>query len=224
MSLLKKQDFSDYKKTLEDLLQNKSFLYSGDVISSEERVMSIVAKHTTFSPELMKNVFMDIYNDSIIQMSEKSDECFVSSKEFKDIYQLIELNQNNSNYLFYSINSNLSLKLASRLEEEVAPQFLPSYFNERIKLMSHNSSVSAYFCPIIKDSIDEYEIFITDNPIQSLVWSLQNMTYDIVSEGDMNKHIVKYRFYNCDYKSTKFIIRSINKIRDKKLNNLLNDN
>lgn len=223
MSLIKNYDFSDYKKTLEDLLQNISFLYSGDVISSEERTMTIDVKHNSFSPELMRNVLLDIYNDSITNMIEKSEEVSISSNNLKDIYQLMDMNSN-SKYLFYSSNSNLNLNISSHLEGEFGSYFLPSYFNQRIKLASYGSDISAYFSPIIKDNIDEYEILFVDKPIQSLVWSLQNMTYEIVPDFGKYKHIVKYRFYDCDYKSVKIVVRSLGKIREKKISSLLNDN
>ena len=161
--------FSDYKKTLEDLLQNISFLYSGDVISSEDRTMTMDVKHNSFSPELMKNVLLDIYNDSITKMIENSEEVSISTSNLKDIYQLMDMNTN-SKYLFYSSNSNLNLNISSHLEGEFGSYFLPSYFNQRIKLSSYSSDISAYFSPVIKDSIDEYEILFVDKPIQSLVW------------------------------------------------------
>jgi hypothetical protein len=223
MSLIKNYDFSDYKKTLEDLLQNISFLYSGDVISSEERTMTMNVKHNSFSPDLMRDVLLDIYDDSLTEMMEKSEEFSIASNNLKDIYQLLDMNVN-SKYLFYSNNSNLNLNISNHSEGEFGSYFLPSYFNQRIKLSSYGSDVSAYFSPIIKDSIDEYEIFLTDNPIQSLVWSLQNMTYEIIQDYEINKHIVKYRFYHCDYKSVKIVVRSLGKIREKKISSLLNDN
>ena len=86
--------FSDYKKTLEDLLQNISFLYSGDVISSEERTMTMGVKHNSFSTELMKNVLLDIYNESISKMIENSEEVSISTDNLKDIYQLMDMNTN----------------------------------------------------------------------------------------------------------------------------------
>ena len=112
--------FSDYKKTLEDLLQNISFLYSGDVISSEDRTMTMDVKHNSFSPELMKNVLLDIYNDSITKIIENSEEVSISTSNLKDIYQLMDMNTN-SKYLFYSSNSNLNLNISSHLIVVIFP-------------------------------------------------------------------------------------------------------
>ena len=215
--------FSDYKKTLEDLLQNISFLYSGDVISSEDRTMTMDVKHNSFSPELMRRVLLNIYNESIAKMIENSEEVSISTSNLKDIYQLMDMNAN-SKYLFYSGNSNLNLNISSHLEGELGSYFLPSYFNQRIKLSSYSSDISAYFSPVIKDSIDEYEILFVDKPIQSLVWSLQNMTYEITSDYGVYKHTVNYKFYHCDYNSTVVHVKNTSKLRDEKIDILLNDN
>ena len=90
--------------------QNISFLYSGDVISSEERTMTMYVKHNSFSPDLMRDVILDIYNDSLTEMMENSEEFSIASNNLKDIYQLLDMNVN-SKYLFYSNNSNLNFIL-----------------------------------------------------------------------------------------------------------------
>ena len=72
MSLIKNYDFSDYKKTLEDLLQNISFLYSGDVISSEERTMTMNVKHNSFSPDLYPGISKLVFFSCKINEIEKN--------------------------------------------------------------------------------------------------------------------------------------------------------
>ena len=215
--------FSEYKKTLEDLLQNISFLYSGDVISSEDRTMTMNVKHNSFSPELMKNVLLNIYNDSLAKVIKESKKISISVNNVKDVYQLMDMNTN-SKYLFYSSNSNLKLNISSHLEGELGSYFLPSYFNQRIKLASYSSDISAYFSPVINDSVDEYEILFVDKPIQSLVWTLQNMTYEILPDSGTYKHTVNYKFYHCDYNSTVVHVKNTSKLRDEKIDSLLNDN
>ena len=63
-----------------------------------------------------------------------------------------------------------------------------------------------------------------NKPIQSLVWSLQNMTYDIEDDYGVYKHTVNYKFYHCDYNSTVVHVKNTSKLRDEKIDSLLNDN
>lgn len=216
--------FSEYKSVLESILQKVSFLYSGDIISSVEKTMSISAKHKTFSPILIRKVLEDIYNDSFREMMKKSKRISLSSEKTKDVYQLLDL-FNNCKYLFYSSNSKLNIDGVSlKKESEDLKDVVPTYFHQRVRLMSFGNDVGAYYSPSIDDSEDEFCIFISDAPIQSLVWTLQNMTYDIIDDGDSNIHIVRYNFYYCDYNSIQINVKDINKIRDEIISNLLNDN
>jgi hypothetical protein len=69
-------------------------------------------------------------------------------------------------------------------------------------------------------------MYLVDSGIQSLVYSIQNMTYDIerVDEFDKWKHTINYTLYDCNYKSFKLIIKDLSKIREDKINKLLDAN
>ncbi len=216
--------FSDYKKSLEDLLQNISFLYSGDVKSSEDRVISRNLKHRSFSADLMKLVLIDIYQDSISYLVENSNKVSVSLMNFEGVHQLFNLftntNTKSPSFLFYRNDIHLpqSLKMVSD------NNFLPDYFYSKDVILSANDNVMCYFSPVIKDELDDSQIIVVDGPIQSLVWTLQNMTYEIKECVDGYEHIVNYKFYYCDFNSTVYHIKDVHKLREEKINTLLNDN
>lgn len=214
--------FSEYKKSLEDILQNISFLYSGDVISSEERTITMKLKHSSLSPSIIRAVLLDIYVDSMKEMYKKSSEVSLDFNEFKDVYQLFDV-FNSPRFLFYSNNSKLNIDFAYKNLESDDFQFLPTYFTQTHRLMSYGKDVLTYFSPEIEDTVNCYKIYISDSPIQSLVWSLQNMSYDIEDCKNYYKHTLRYNFYNCDFKSTNFMIKNICKLRDEKIDTLLDD-
>lgn len=211
--------FSEYKKSLEDILQNVSFLYSGDIISSYDKSVSLKLKHRSFSPELIRLMLLDIYNESISYMISKSNQISISSESVKNIYEVLE-SANNPSFIFYSSNSKMSLKLSDN-DFPDAKSFLPNFFYDRIKLLNN---VSGFYCPNIEDNLDDSHLIISDKPIQSLVWSLQNMDYQILFSDGFYEHKINYSIYECDFNSQIIHIKNINKIRDEKLTHLLNDN
>ncbi len=211
--------FSVYKKSLEDLLQNISFLYSGDVLSSEERTITLKLKHSSLSPSIIKSGLLNIYSDSMKEMYKRSSEVSIGFNEFNDVYQLFD-RFNSPQFLFYSNNSKLNLDFTNKKLENENSEFLPSYFNQTHRLVSYGNDVLTYFSPEIDDAVDCYKIYISDSPIQSLVWSIQNMSYDIEDCRDHYKHTLRYNFYNCDFKSTNFMIKNICKLRDEKIDRL----
>jgi hypothetical protein len=215
----------NYKKTLEDFLQKIDFIYSGDVISSVDKSYYQKIKHSSFSAGLIKDMMIDIYNFSFEQMLQKSKETIIHRNNFSDIYELINKIPINPKIIFYSINSNLNLNLGSHvLESDDDKGFLPSYFTRRFKLMSHGVEVSAYYSPKIEDDIDDCCFYLTDRPIQSMVWSLQNMNYVINKGFSSNEHSIKIPIYNCDYKVYKIRVVNTQKLREDKINLILNDN
>lgn len=211
--------FAEYKRPLEDLLQNVSFLYSGDIITSTDKSLSMNLKHESFSPELIRKVLIDIYNESFDNLISKSKKISVSSESVKNIYDILNL-VNNPSFIFYSNNSLMNIDLPDS-EFLDTKSFLPSHFYDRLKL---SNGVSGFFSPNIKDIPDDSQIIITDRPIQSLVWSLQNMNYEVLCDDDVKRHIVNYSIYDCDFDSTIIHIKNINKIRDERIHSILSDN
>jgi hypothetical protein len=215
----------NYKKTLEDFLQTIDFIYSGDVISSIDKTYIQKFKHSSFSANLCKDVMIDIYNWSFEQMKINSKEIIIHRNNFLDVYELMNNIPINPKILFYSVNSNMNLGLGSHvLEEDDGKGYLPSYFNRRFKLMSYGKEVSAYYSPQIEDNVDDCQFYLVDRPIQSMVWSLQNMNYSINRSFSSNEHTVKIPIYNCDFGSYRIRDENTQKLREDKINLILNDN
>lgn len=217
--------FDNYKKILEDFLQNIDFIYSGDIINSVDKNYVQKLKHSSFSDNIFKDMMMDIYNWSFNQMKNQSKEVVIHRNNFLDIYKLMNKIPINPKILFYSTNSNLNLNLGSHvLESEDGTGYLPSYFNRRFKLMSHNREVSAYYSPLIEDDIDDCHFYLVDKPIQSMVWSLQNMNYSVNRGFSSNDHVINIPIYNCDYEVYKIRVVNTQKLREDKINSILDDN
>jgi hypothetical protein len=216
----------NYKKTLEDFLQTIDFIYSGDVINSIDKTYIQKFKHSSFSANLCKDVIVDIYNWSFNQMMVNSKEIILHRNNFSDIYELMDKISINPKILFYSQNSNMNLNLGSHLLEleDDGHSYLPSYFTRRFKLMSYGKEVSAYYSPLILDDVDDCHFYLVDRPIQSMVWALQNMSYSINRSFSSNEHVIKIPIYNCDYEVYKIRVVNTQKLREDKINLILNDN
>lgn len=218
-------ELGDYKKTLEDLLQKIDFIYSGDVLSSIDKTYAQKFKHSSFSANLCKDMMIDIYNLSFNQMMIKSKEVIIHRNNFLDVYDLMNNLKINPKIIFYSNNSNMNLQLGDHLSETEDEQgYLPNYFNRRFKLMSYGREVSAYYSPKIDDNVDDCHFYLVDRPIQSMVWSLQNMNYSINRSFSSNEHVIKIPIYNCDYDVYKIRVVNTQKLREDKINSILDDN
>jgi hypothetical protein len=101
-------------------------------------------------------------------------------------------------------------------------KIFPNYFDPLVTWT--NLDIKTYYSPNIVDLDDEVHVYITDKSIQSLVYGIQNMDYNIIKENDKFKHSIKYPLYDCDYTCYKLVIRNLNKIREDKLNKILNEN
>jgi hypothetical protein len=216
-------NFDNYKKGLENFLQSIDFIYSGDVINSVDKKYVNKLKNSSFSAQLFREMMIDIYNYSFEKMFEKSKEIIIHSSSFSDIYELIDKIPINPKILFYSTNSEMNLGLGSHLEDD-GHIYLPSYFTRRFKLMSYGKEVSSYYSPLILDEVDDCHFYLVDKPIQSMVWSLQNMNYSVNKVISSNEHLIEIPVYNCDYEVYKVRVVNTQKFRNDKINSILNDN
>jgi hypothetical protein len=216
-------NFDNYKKSLENFLQSIDFIYSGDVINSVDKKYVNKLKNSSFSAQLFREMMIDIYNYSFEKMFEKSKEIIIHSSSFSDIYELIDKIPINPKILFYSTNSQMNLGLGSHLEDD-GHIYLPSYFTRRFKLMSYGKEVSSYYSPLILDEVDDCHFYLVDKPIQSMVWSLQNMNYSVNKVISSNEHLIEIPVYNCDYEVYKVRVVNTQKFRNDKINSILNDN
>lgn len=215
-------EFQKQKSLLESILEKIDFFYSGDIIKSHDMVFFKKLKHASFSPELLRDTMIGIYDKSFERMKLNSKEIILHRSKVSDIYGIMDELPFNPKILFYSRSSNLDVNLDSILED--SKNNLPRYFTRTSKFMMHNREVSAYFSPNIEDEVDDCCIYFTDAPIQSMVWSLQNMSYTINKGFSLNEHIIKLPFYDCNYKCCKVRVIDTIKLRNDKINSLLDGN
>ncbi len=224
-----KESFEEYKKTLEPNLSNLSFLYNGDVLSSTDSYYSHIKSSEKTSPSFIISTIENIYNESFKMMIDKSETIVISKESIKlslsgkgNIIDVIigDLKLKPS-YIFTSDKSKTFFSSLKRIDDT---RSFPGYFYN-IERYS-NMNLEIFYSPLIEETEGESIMYLVDSGIQSLVYSIQNMTYDIerVDEFDKWKHTINYTLYDCNYKSFKLIIKDLSKIREDKINKLLDAN
>ena len=105
------------------------------------------------------------------------------------------------------------------LERESNRPF-PGYFYKIERFTGLNLDI--FYSPLIEESDGETIIYATDKSFQSLVYSIQNMDYRIDKNGTNYLHTLDYKLYDCSYNSYKIVIKNISKMRQDKINKILN--
>lgn len=221
-----RDSFNEYKKTLEQVLQGLSYLYSGDIISSNVEIYEETKDIPLTSPTFILNSVKDIYDKSFSKLFNEVPEIVIPNESINRESNIIDFIISKLNfkpcYLFCSDNSKKLLGLTKKME---SLQSLPGYFYSIDKYVGINLDV--FYCPLIKEEDDDYVFYVVDSAIQSLVWIIQNMDYSISPIDETNtywQHKIVYNFYTCKYNSVKIVIRNVSKIRESKINNLLSEN
>jgi len=227
-----RESFDEYKSTIESNVINFTYLYDGDVISSKNESYAEIVNHGRTSPIPIINCISDIYNKSIQMMMDKSIEKVIGVKNIINIpgdkadnifYYINQLKNDVKNYKpLYIFCSENSRKLFGITKKVSTNKPFPYYLYDIHKY--HSMSYDLYLSPLIDDNEDEFHVYVTDRSIQSLVYSIQNMEYDIVKIGDDYKHTIYYKLYDCDFTCYKLVIKDISRMREDKINQLLNDN
>lgn len=228
-----RESFDEYKKTIESNFSNFTYLYDGDVKSSSDESYSEIVTHRNTSPTVIINCIIDIYNLSINNMIKNSIDYIISDdlKSLKSnainhqgsiLHHLDDLHKElkfDPTYIFTSINGR-SMFLPIKSLPTNKP--FPDYFYELQRY--NNKGYDLYLCPVIEDSEDEVSIYVSDKSIQSLVYSIQNMDYVIEEYNGLYKHTINYNFYDCDFRCYRLLVKDLLKIRDDKINRILDDN
>lgn len=206
--------FIKYKEKLEKELLDIDYLYSGDVkteypINHYEKYKII--NNDELDKKFINEVILDIYEKSILQMMDIAIEFVSIDNKYSKVHSIIRENNINSNFVFVNKNGKKTILNMSNVNIKRYKHILPRYF---FKLYDE---ANIYLCPFIKNVSYENDIFLVDKPIQSMVYILQNMRYEIDKVGDKWKHIIKYDLYDCDYTSYKIVLRDIQKYRNKQL-------
>jgi hypothetical protein len=211
-----KETFDEYKNTIESNLMNLSYLYSGDVIAQKKDTYKENINHSKVSPSVIINSIEQIYNESIKEMLIKSKGTQIVSFDFDKvdkngkwligILDNIRIKDFSSKYIFTNIG--VLSRLGITADNKNKP--FPSHF--------YSVKSDIYVNDLIEYSDNEIVVYLVDRPIQSLVYTIQNMSYII---SDKN-HTIEYDFYHCDYKSYKVIIKDISKYRNDRIDSILN--
>jgi len=222
-----RESFSEYKKTLAQTLMNISYLYNGDVISSIDSHYIEVKNSPLTSPSFIINSIINIYQESIDIMISKSKEFIIPLESLNDVGKDVNMFDKISELgikPLYIFCSDKSRKLFGISKSKTNTSAFPSYFYPIDKFIGIN--VDVFYSPLINDE-DEMVIYVVDNSIQSLVYSIQNMDYKIEPNDEKNiewKHTMFYNLYDCRFNSYKLSIRNVSRLRNDKINKILNDN
>lgn len=217
-----RDSFSEYKKTLELNLQKVPILYSGDALRSSDFLYSEIKRYPHISPSFMINCIVDIYNQSFKKMELISKEVMIVDAEQSEniLDKILESCGKDVKFIFTSEKSKS--KLSNTLNTNKT-RSLPGYLYPIDKLTTSN--IDLLTSPLIEEDDDENIFYATDNPIQSLVYSIQNMDYLIEKyKDDTWKHTMNYKLYYCKFKSWKIVLKSISKLRHDKIIQILDGN
>lgn len=211
----------DYKAQLEKELILSPFIFAGNVISSTE--LSFVRNLNTdnISKKVINDCIIDIYKKSISSMIEKSKEIIIEKDSLSLTSSVIHSLDINSRYIFSSRRFTNSFRTKT---ESILPTdyTLPKYlFPIEKKSYMLPLNIDFMISPLIKDDNDETIVYTTDDPIQSLVYTIQNMDYKITNSDTGFIHQITYPYYDCSYNVLKLTIRDKSKLRQQKLKELL---
>ena len=221
-----RESFSEYKKTLEQNLMNISYLYNGDVISSIDSHYTEVKNSPLTSPSFIINSIINIYQESFDMMISKSKEFVIPLESLGDFRQEVIFDRINELGIkpVYIFCSDKGKKLFGITKSPGTTSAFPSYFYNIDKYPHINLEI--FYTPLIKED-DESILYVVDNSIQSLVYSIQNMDYKIEPNDESNtewKHTMIYNLYDCRFNSYKLSIRNVSRLRHDKINKILNGN
>jgi len=222
-----RESFNDYKKTIERNILSIDYLYSGDINSSlSNGVYTEIKNGPLVSPSVIINCLKQIYTESIGILKSKAKEViFNAPTNDVDIANLLSTIDSSlghpCKYIFVSKSTYKYLGY-DNISPSGYTSALPSYFFSMTKITGANTNI--YISPDIDDAEDEYTVYASDKPFQSLVYSIQNMTYDtIISNEDLPinerswSHVVNYNLYDCKFSSVKVVIKNLRKMRDDKI-------
>lgn len=223
-----RESFTEYKKTLEQNLMNISYLYNGDVISSADSCYIEIKNSPLTSPSFIINSISNIYQESIDIMINKSKEFIIPLESLNDVGKDVNMFDKISELgikPLYIFCSDKSRKLFGISKSKTNTSAFPSYFYPIDKYIGIN--VDVFYSPLIKDDDDELILYVVDRSIQSLVYSIQNMDYKIEQNDKDNiewKHTMEYNLYDCRFNSYRLSIKNLSKLRNDKINKILNGN
>jgi hypothetical protein len=238
-----RESFSEYKSIIEKNIISIPYLYDGDVDFSTQRSYSKITNRPFTSPQVIIDTIINIYNESIEHVKNKSRDVVISEESLKFtsggwssldtnklMYQIsLELGSN-PKYIFTTKKSYHKCGFDNKFELDNKKPF-PGYFYTLTRLTGLNTDI--LYSPLVDDNDNEFVLYVVDKSFQSIVYSIQNMEYNIkMFDNDIkhNKpyneiewiHKIDYNFYYCKFTALKVVIKNISKLRDDKINLILN--
>ena len=227
-----RESFPEYKKTIEQNLMDITYLYDGDVISSVDKCYTELKTNSQTSPKFIINTIVEIYNQSFNNMISKSKEFVIPEESLSALDNILDKITDLGINPLYIFTSKKGAKLFQFLPPQLANQPrvtkqgvnkpFPEYFYHIEKFIGLNLSI--YYSPLVDESDGETILFITDKSFQSLVYSIQNMDYKVDKNKNNYLHTLDYKLYDCSYNSYKIVIKNISKMRQDKINQILDGN
>ncbi len=210
------KSFNDYKKEIEEqLILHAPYLYSGDVTSSFDSCHTKIIANDEIDFNFLIESLEEIYKESYYLLKSKKPkrEIVIKNDVIKTIHKIENEILNFKKYLFYSNNSARYLKNSAGIYN--SPNFFPYYFIQ--------TGDDQYYNPYINYEEDKNDsiMYVVNGGIQSLVYGIQNMSYEIESYKYTWKHNISYKIYDCDYDVYKIIIRDAQGHREDILKNLV---
>lgn len=204
-----------------------SYLYNGDVISSVDSNYTEIKNSPLTSPSFIINGIVNIYQESFNIMVDKSKEFVIPEESLGDFRQEVIFDRITELGIkpVYIFCSDKGKKLFGITKNPGTTSAFPSYFYNIDKYPHINLEI--FYSPLIDEDEDESILYVVDNSIQSLVYSIQNMDYKIEPNDDDNtewKHTMFYNLYDCRFNSYKLSVRNVSRLRNDKINKILNGN
>lgn len=239
-----RESFSEYKSIIEKNLIFVPYLYDGDVNFSTQRSYSKITNRPLTSPQVIVDTIINIYNESIEHVKSQSREVVIPEESLKfpsgkwtslDTNKLmdqisLELGSY-PKYIFTTEKSYYKCGFDNKFVLDNKRPF-PGYFYPLTRLTGLNTDV--LYSPLVEDNDNEFILYVVDKSFQSIVYSIQNMEYNIkmVNDDDIKNskpyheiewtHKIDYNFYDCKFTALKVVIKNISKLRDDKINLILN--
>jgi hypothetical protein len=231
-----RESFNEYKKTLELNLMGITYLYDGDAISSTDESYSEIKTTPLTSPTFIITTIIKIYNESIKNMISKSKEIIIPEESItkSTVFGgniLDKLTEMGIKPLYIFVSKKGSKLFGITKKPEINRAF-PGYFYNIERFIGLHLDI--FYSPLVVEEDGESVLYVTDKSFQSLVYSIQNMDYKIIPQNEINGdkpyneiewlHTLDYKLYDCSYNSYKIIIKNVSKIREDKINQILDGN
>ena len=206
---------------------NISYLYNGDVISSIDSQYTEIKNSPLTSPSFIINSIVNLYQQSFNIMIDRSKEFVIPEESLGDFRQEVIFDRIAELGIkpVYIFCSDKGKKLFGITKNPGTTSAFPPYFYNIDKYPHINLEI--FYSPLITEDDDESILYVVDNSIQSLVYSIQNMDYKIEPNDKTNtewKHTMFYNLYDCRFNSYKLSIRNVSRLRNDKINKILDGN